>query len=260
MLKINAEVFYRAVVAQNTFQQMVSGFQDKTGTPPPATRDILIGHTEKLEVELRLLGAKVASIANRRLLQLLKSKEPSFKRISEEVWEVNSRLRDELSGISLFCLPESEARFYSPEDPLFGSEVAEKFPSSNYDIEEAGKCLALRRATACVAHLMRALEPALRCLAGELGVTFGHQNWHNILDQIEKEIRNKGAGPHPPGWKNDEQFFSESAAHFRLLKDAWRNHTMHLRDRYDEERAEVVFMHVRLFMRHLSARLSESPE
>ena len=32
---------------------------------------------------------------------------------------------------------------------------------------------------------------------------------------------------------------------------------MHLRDRYDEERAESVFMNVRGLMKHLATRLSE---
>ena len=128
---------------------------------------------------------------------------------------------------------------------LFGDLVAAKFPSSSHEITEAGKCLAVRRATACVAHLMRALEPALNSLATALDVPFAHSNWQNILDQIEKEIRKRANALHGPTWKADEQFYSEAAAHFRVLKDAWRNHTMHLRDRYDEERAETILQSVR---------------
>lgn len=199
----------------------------------------------------------MTSIANRRLLSILESDAPKLADITKEMWEVNSRLRDELSVVSLFCISEAKAAFYEPSVPLFGVEVADSFPSANYEIEEAGKCLALRCSTACVAHLMRALEPPLACLARELGFTLGHQNWHNVLDQVEKEIKARGCAPRNENWKMDEQFFSEAAAHFRLLKDAWRNHTMHLRDRYDEDRAETIFLHVKVFMRHLAKRLSE---
>ena len=43
-------------------------------------------------------------------------------------------------------------------------EVNDKFPSAAFDIDEAGKCLAIGRSTAAVFHLMRALETAIRAV------------------------------------------------------------------------------------------------
>jgi hypothetical protein len=81
------------------------------------------------------------------------------------------------------------------------------------------------------------------------------------MNQIEKKIAaiETGPGPHPAHWKDDKQFFSETAVHLRLIKDAWRNHSMHMRDKYHEERAEAVFFNVRTLMKHVCTRLSERP-
>ena len=140
----------------------------------------------------------------------------------------------------------------------FGDNVDNKFPSSRYDISEAGRCLALKRSTACVLHLMRALEVGLASLAGALGRTLTTENWNTILSDIETEIRSRTKATHGPTWKDkDEPFFAESATHFRFIKNAWRNHAMHAKDKYTEEQAEEIYDSVRSFMRHLSERLSE---
>jgi hypothetical protein len=106
---------------------------------------------------------------------------------------------------------------------------------------------------------MRALEPSLGSLAAEFGLSFERANWNTILDQIESRVAaiGTGSGPHAANWRDDKRFYSEAAAHLRLIKDAWRNHAMHLRDRYDEERAEAVFINVKTLMKHLATRLSE---
>jgi hypothetical protein len=38
-------------------------------------------------------------------------------------------------------------------------------------------------------HLMRVLEVGLRALATRFEVEFGSQNWQNLIDQIEAQIR-----------------------------------------------------------------------
>jgi hypothetical protein len=51
----------------------------------------------------------------------------------------------------------------------------------------------------------------------------------------------------------DMQVKYAQAAPFGVLKDAWRNHTMHSRVAYDEEEAEHIFGNVKMFMRKLAA-------
>ena len=120
---------------------------------------------------------------------------------------------------------------------------------------EAGKCFALARYTACVFHLMRILEAGLNALGDSLGLTVA-TNWNRAITDIETEIGARSYATHP-GWRTDEPFYSEAATHFRMVKNAWRNHTMHIKERYDEERARSVLNSVSDFMRHLAGRLHE---
>jgi hypothetical protein len=152
----------------------------------------------------------------------------------------------------------AKSDYFEQTVPLFGEAVEKAFPSAVYDIEEAGKCLALQRSTACVVHLMRVLEIGLNRLAAQFGVPFENVNWQNVIDQIEVKIRNINSVSNGANWKVDEQYYSEAAAHFRFLKNAWRNHAMHVREQYDEPRAEVILNNVRAVMTHLATHLSET--
>jgi hypothetical protein len=107
-----------------------------------------------------------------------------------------------------------------------------------------------------VFHAMRALEPALTALCKELGLSFA-ENWNAALNNIEKEIRSRSRATHGEQWRDDEQFYAESATHFRMLKNAWRNHTVHLKNTYDEDQARVILTSVSDFINHLSTKLSE---
>lgn len=68
------------------------------------------------------------------------------------IMELYNRMRDIMEDRLLLAIEPSRADLYRQESPLFGSETAEKFPSIAYDIEEAGKCLALDRSTASAFH------------------------------------------------------------------------------------------------------------
>ena len=123
------------------------------------------------------------------------------------------------------------------------------FPSANKDIEDAVDCYATEHETACVFHLMRILEHGLRELSASVNVTFDIQNWHNVIDEIENQIR-WFSDKFPRGVQKNEwiQFYSEAARHFFFLKEAWRNHVAHNRAKYDETSAKGIIEHVRDFM------------
>src|SRR5258708_31535302 len=89
-------------------------------------------------------------------------------------------MRDELSERVFFLLESSKVHFH--EKPTDGWQgVIDHFPSATTDIEEASKCYALNRGTACVFHLMRSLEPALAVIARELSVKKGSPTWNAYL-------------------------------------------------------------------------------
>ena len=166
------------------------------------------------------------------------------------------RLKDELSIKKVMIFPSNKVGYFDGSSSMFSSAVRDSFVSAQHDMDESEKCFALNRHTACVFHLMRAMEAGLNLLGKDLGVSVG-QNWNTALDEIEKEIRSRNRGTHGPQWKIDEPFYSEAATHFRFVKNAWRNYVAHLHESYDEERAKGILNSVSDFMRHLATRLHE---
>jgi hypothetical protein len=190
---------------------------------------------------------------------LRKENFPYASLIEPLLTEMGKRMRAELKAHVYLYVSRDSAPFL--QQPFAKWEEARKaFPSTEYDIREAGNCLALGRATACVFHVMRVLEGGLCALAKKFDVPFEHKAWGEIINRIEKEIRQiNQRSEKPRGWKDDEQFYSEAASQFMHFKNAWRNYTAHRQFKYTEEEAEAVYRHVRDFMKHLAERLKEEP-
>ncbi|MFL6846322.1 MAG: hypothetical protein ACJ8ER_15755 [Allosphingosinicella sp.] len=161
--------------------------------------------------------------------------------------------RDEIEARSLFVMSGRNVALFDQAEPLFGAAVDDAFPSSSFDISEAGKCLACGRWTAAVTHLMRALEAPLAVLAERVGVP-GGVNWNKQLNEIESRLRLVSKSKDGP---DEEQWAAEAASHFRAIKNGWRNRAMHGQETYDEERATQIYEAVRALLRHLANRLAE---
>lgn len=138
------------------------------------------------------------------------------------------------------------------------ASVTKAFPSATPDIFAAVDCWALGHGTSCVFHSMRILEHGLRALATNLGKEFDTQNWQNIIDQIESEIKSQSKTL-PRGIEKNERlkFLSEAAKEFTYFKDGWRNYVSHNRATYDEHQARSVMEHTKSFMVNLSSMLKE---
>jgi len=72
-----------------------------------------------------------------------------------------------------------------------------------------------------------------------------------VIERIESKIR-KMDPSWGDDWKEKQKLYSEIACEFMFFKDAWRNHVMHGRSEYDEERAQNIYNHVGAFMKHLA--------
>ena len=173
--------------------------------------------------------------------------------------EIGYNIQEELKAHLFLVVPESRKRWFDEDDTaLFGSAVSDAFPDSTPEIAEAGRCFALARWTASVFHLMRALELALHKWARELGPTqfaaIELENWKNILDVVEKRVKALEQEPKSTQKDAELKYYGETLAHFRAVKDAWRNHVAHARERYDEGRATSIMSHTREFMRLLASR------
>jgi hypothetical protein len=140
---------------------------------------------------------------------------------------------------------------YFEKDDLFGPEVSSAFPSAADNIRNAGTCFAVEQWDACVFNLMRLLELGIRVLAIKFNVPFQNTTWHTIIEQIEASVRRMDSS-FGADWKEQQKFCSQAASQFMFLKDAWRNHIMHLSDVYDEGKALSVLRHVHELMQILA--------
>ena len=135
--------------------------------------------------------------------------------------------------------------------------IIAKFPAALDNIEEASKCIALGRNTACVYHLSGIVQEALESLGRKLGVPLDptSDTWNRLIDKIVKAITAKSTAVPKKTWKALEPFYSELVSDIKALKNAWRNPTMHFRRTYTDEQAEKVYARVQEFMLHASIHL-----
>jgi hypothetical protein len=94
--------------------------------------------------------------------------------------DIISRIRDDCkSRLYLQIAPDDESLLDLSIDH-FGAQVRQSFGDAVEDIAEAAACLALERPTACVFHLMRALEVATAVVANKLGATISDQHGRGL--------------------------------------------------------------------------------
>ena len=163
----------------------------------------------------------------------------------------------EIGSKLLFYVEKEKAKYYDCNDLL--SEIsATGFPIASQELMKAGDCYALDQNTACVYHCMRALEIGLRALAADVGVVWSVQQWHVVINEVEKAIKNIGNSL-PAGQAKSErmQFLSEAAKEFAWFKDGWRNYAAHAHASYDSARARKVLEHVCAFFDVISLHLTE---
>jgi hypothetical protein len=178
--------------------------------------------------------------------------------LGTELQVLRDALEDDVRYKYFYRYPDEKAkkllRFEADWGPALGKD---RFPSIKDDASRAVDCYAMGHDTACVFHCMRVLEYGLAALAKAVGRVFDVQQWHNIIDEIESEIKTAQARPKSIQKDEDLRFYSQAAKEFRYFKDGWRNYVSHKRVFYDENEALGTLDHVRVFMIHLSARLSE---
>ncbi|WP_299620514.1 hypothetical protein [Pelagibius sp.] len=223
------------------------------------SKKIYLEACDRLQEYLEICDLKASMRALSRIQGNLgtndKFKYSDFKELSDDLF---LRMRDELELTPCFVLESSRGRFYEPEEPLFGNAVASFYPSAYQEIEEAGKCLALGRSTACVFHLMRTMEVGVRAVANGLRIPDptkpAEKNWGAIIRKIHEAIVARQR------WrrKADKAFYEEAVASLDAVKNPWRNATMHVEKTYTEEEAENIFYIVRGFMMKIASRIDES--
>lgn len=141
---------------------------------------------------------------------------PNAERLT---WTLNSLVRiftAQLQSRLVMVLDSRNARYVVDAEPRFGREVDDAFPKAAEELSEAAKCLAMQRNTACVFHLMRAMELAVARLSEAIktGKSTDKQ-WGKILADLGQTIERMPKGAERNRW-------SESHTHLYHVKQAWR--------------------------------------
>ncbi|HEX4106395.1 MAG TPA: hypothetical protein VHX92_09210 [Rhizomicrobium sp.] len=257
MLKVNASAFYAAVsLMRRAHGRLISG-KDTEYKPEEviskSTRNSTVENMAKIETAVSELGARVTAIAARNMVDDCQAADFTYRKLEIAMRDVDSRLRDELSLISLFLLDAEFAKYFGSLDPQWGEVVADRLPIAIPDIEDAGKCIALSQGTASVFHSMRVMEAALKGLATLLGIPYA-PSWESYIVQIEKCITEKHKRK-TVKWKRDEPFYREILGNLQTIKIAWRNPTMHIVRRYSVEESEEIYIAVRGLIKRLAPHL-----
>jgi hypothetical protein len=221
----------------------------------------------KILSECEHVGLKYSVMHARRLCEKIESGTLiSFEEMKCDVTELRKRMHDELKSKTYLLIPEIEADFYKADQP-FGEVVENSFPSAAYDIAEASKCIALDRPTACVFHLMRAIEFGLRELARSIkGQDLYSSNWNKSLNDFDSALNElrfaiqANTKAKPEGWEKQERFLSEASALLRNVKNTWRNKVMHIEKKYTSGEAISIFETSKKFMVFLAEGGLREPE
>lgn len=203
------------------------------------------------------LGLRSVSSQIARVRRLLDLKTCTVRNMQAAVADLHLRLNDELQHRKFLYVEEDIARYY--ESPFEGwADVPDKFPSATFDVEEAGKCMALGRGTACVFHLTRVLELGLRALARVFDIPYA-PSWEGYLKQIHAKIEVKWQQKDPE-WKKVEAFYKDVAGGLQTARYAWRNPTIHVAKKYTPEEATEIYRAVQGFMANLATQVDESAQ
>jgi hypothetical protein len=173
--------------------------------------------------------------------------------------EIAKNFANELAAHLFFFVSSDLKWHYITPERVLGQDFESAFPDASKDARNGIRCFVLDQWTASVFHFMRVLEHGIRTLAGLVDITTENvtlENWKNILDQVEKKLREMEQLPKSAEKSENIRYLSEAAANFRYFKDAWRNHVSHARADYDATDAKRVMDHVIDFMQQLAKRIS----
>jgi hypothetical protein len=192
------------------------------------------------------LNRQIERLETKRALESGASLSPDLEALRNRIW-------DELAQEHFFHLSVADVSLYLNNEP-FGEAVSMAFPKAIEDIAEAAKCLALQRSTACVFHLMRVMEEALRTLGKRLklnAIDLSVATWNDITNHANRAINALPAQSAKE--KSRKVKFGTALAHLNSVRIAWRNEVMHPKQSYSREEAHTIFAAVRAFMIDLAA-------
>ncbi len=258
MYRFHAEAFLKVLSGLQELQLFLAGNFDSSAYVPADRKQGWHNHMKDILRASEEIGLRTVPSHLRGLLRGGPGTPITEEALRRGICSTHDCLMAELSHQLMLIVPRPDDDLLIGTGPAFDDEVYKAFPSARFDIDEAAKCLALDRSTACVLHLMRTLEAGLNALAKELHIPFEHKCWEEVLNKVPKRVAELNEEKiKPDGWKETRQFYAEAGAHLDLVRFAFRNWAMHLHETYDIPTARALFEHTKAFMRHLATKLSE---
>jgi hypothetical protein len=271
MLHFSARAFFQCGIALQSIRSdcLLGAMTCLDGEPLLAmprdlddkARDKALASLASVGAEFRTIGMTITADTVKEITEDLQTRR-SFQWLYDQSRAIERLAAKEFKGKMFLYIPAERVKFWPTvkQPHAFGDAVAKNFPSAVFDIHNAAICMATTQSTASVFHLMRVLEAGLSVLGAQFGVSMAHTNWAPAIEQIESKIRDMHKDPRwkvLPDCKEQQEFYAQAASHFAILKDAWRNFTMHARGKYTEDEAERIFENVKGFMQQLAERLHE---
>ncbi|MGY3074807.1 hypothetical protein ACVWZZ_001178 [Bradyrhizobium sp. LM6.10] len=269
MLDLEALSFLKAVAELRHLINLIDQVQDKAGAVSPEDRTNIIGpQLNNLLIALGKVGARSALAPANRLQHKIADPNSliTYDDLGKAFIDIESRFGDHLVDIKLFVLNAQEAGLFVPADQLLGlggqpvEGFSRAFSNASFEIEEAAKCVALARYTACVFHCMRAIECGIKALCKFLEIPDAtkpaEKSWGIILGKIQAKIDEKWP---PKSRVTNSQGAKLEAMYVTLdaIKNPWRNATMHVETIYAPHEALHIARCTGMFLLELMKHCDE---
>ena len=211
-----------------------------------------------------------------RMARLRTSNDTHSRQISIDVYAdlktARETFEDELNKHNFIYIPKDRQHFINNPN-LFGVEVSENFPSIKVELENAGNCYASDNHTACVFHLMRAVEIGGKALLSFMKATkhlsrakggtkpkpISLCTWGDLKNAMKKALDEQHSlAITSPQKKAKYQFCNEAVETFGHFQHAWRDKVSHSNVIYDKYYAQKIISSTERFLKHLATKIEET--
>lgn len=200
-----------------------------------------------------------------RCRELLAYERLTVAELQHCITEMTDDLIRESKSRIFYMMSLADAQLYEADSAdYFGNRILERFPDTQYDLEECMRCMALGRWTAAVMHSCRSLEVVVRAIWRSL-----HHSPETTLTLDEGFNKYAGdaaafmrdhRGPAVFGdeeWKRRKSHFEVAATYLAGLR-VIRNGAMHLDQKYTEQEARDEVNALRRLLQHGASFLHQS--
>ena len=250
MLEANARDFVAAINLITQFSAPERLALTGEGVIEQSAISFLRPHLSQLRVHLEAMEMQAALNSLSRLEKITSSGHIELASYLSLFAEMKGRIFAELDGRKAIWLNAFEARHFNSEDPIFGSDVDEKFPEARFDIEEAAKCLALGLNVGAIFHMMRATEAVAMRFARRLRAKTKTANGEN--ETLGGLVNNTQAKIAKIKNRKRRDEYLKMHMYFQSANRAYRTKTAHPLAKYTDKEAREAFAATRSFFMHLA--------